>query len=51
MLRVPQKWNNNMFKDKTWVEKSFQTSVNKAHDLNSENKIRNFVLTGGLDCI
>ncbi len=34
-----------MFKDKIWVEKSFQTSVNIAYDLNNENKIRDFIPT------
>lgn len=34
-----------MFKDKIWVEKGFQTSVNIAYDLNNENKIKDFIPT------
>ena len=34
-----------MFKDKIWVEKGFQTSINIAYDLHNENKIKSFIPT------
>lgn len=34
-----------MFKNKIWVEKGFQTSINIAYDLHNENKIKSFIPT------
>lgn len=34
-----------MFNERIWVEKEFQTSINIAYDLHSENKVKSFIPT------
>lgn len=34
-----------MFKEKIWVKKDFQTSINIAYDIHNENKIKSFIPT------